>query len=470
MSTPPIPPAAQPSLRWRLTVGFLAIFAVTGLGVAGALLATRTVDDALERVVTLADQDRRLGRVGEGVREFYIHQAHLALGMAHGEHLALTRKARQMLQRGLDRLAERPGPVDVAALRATVARLDALLDDRFLPALAAGHGEHARHIHHEAAGDVQRVVDALEAYRVEVKQAIVEARAGADAAAARARAVSAGALGAALLLALGVGLWTTRAIVGPLDRLRAAATALPGAPEGTRVPADGPPEIASLGATLNQVLAALDEQRQARAEAETLAALGRVAGGIAHEINNPLGVILGHARFIEKAGGRGAEDGAVIAREARACKAIVQDLLDYARPGAGRAEACDLADLAGAAADRLEGCAVSGAGRPVRGDRRRLEQVLYNLMTNGLAFGQAVQVQVADDGEGVAVTVVDDGPGLDPADLEQVFQPFFTTRERGTGLGLAIARAVAQAHGGRLTAAPGPGGRFTLWLPAAEAA
>ncbi|MCA9538998.1 MAG: HAMP domain-containing histidine kinase [Myxococcales bacterium] len=161
----------------------------------------------------------------------------------------------------------------------------------------------------------------------------------------------------------------------------------------------------------------------------------------------------------------------VIAREARTAQAIVGQLLDYARPGVLRQAPVRLDEVAAAVAERLDGVVVTAEAVPeVRGDRHRLEQVLTNLASNGLAFGDTVRLTIgpatdASGASGVGVRVEDDGPGV-PADAcERVFEPFFTTRPDGTGLGLAIARSVAQAHGGTLRAWPGPGGRFELFVP-----
>ncbi|MCA9557654.1 MAG: HAMP domain-containing histidine kinase, partial [Myxococcales bacterium] len=202
----------------------------------------------------------------------------------------------------------------------------------------------------------------------------------------------------------------------------------------------------------------------------TLAALGRVAGGIAHEINNPLGVILGHARLIERGGGAATEDAAAIARETRACKGIVEALLDYARPGLLKRAPVDLAALAWEVVDRHAGATLEAGGEVVvPGDARRLGQVLDNLVRNGLAFGAAVTVEVAAADGGARLVVRDDGPGVAAEDVERVFEPFFSTRADGTGLGLAIAHSVVLAHGGAIAARPGPGGHFTLFLPGEEA-
>ncbi len=471
-----------PTVGRLLLAGLLALFALSALGTALALATTRAVDAELSEVEHLADTSRRLERVGALFREFYMHQAHLALGMDEAEHLNLTRAARASLGDALTALEAPPVDAVVAEtlprLREQLAGLDRLLEAEFLPALRAGHASHAAHLHHHAAGSVQTATTRIDADQQTLRLAIAEARARAAEALTTSTTEAALVLGSALLLALGVGAWMLRAVRGPIERLRTAAAALPDRPPGTRVPEDGPAEVAALGRSLNGALAELDRQRQARAEAETMASLGRIAAGVAHEINNPLAVMLGHARVLEAVvAPEDAASARAIADEARHCQHIVQDLLDYARPGLAERVRLDLGELARGVGERACAGEVDFRGPAealnVLVDARRVEAVLRNLLVNAEAFGQrialALTAEETPQGRMACLSVIDDGPGVAPEALERIFEPFFTTRPEGTGLGLAIARAVAVAHGGTLVARPGPGGRFELRLPLAPA-
>ncbi len=464
------------TLRRRLFVGLLVLFCLSAAAITVAQSSTRAVDVEIGRVERLAEESRALTRVGALFREYYMHQAHLALGMEPAEHLALTRAARKTLGEALTNLDALPEPAVadrlVPTLRTHLETIDNLFEREFLPALNAGMTEHAAHVHHKAAGTVQEVTTRLEAEEDTLSQRISAARVRATEASARATMVSAVAVGGALVLALLVATGMARGITRPVALLRAAAEALPRTGAG-RVPEDGPPELAALARTLNGTLAELTMQREARAEAETLAALGRIAAGVAHEINNPLGVILGHARLIERQHGDAALDARAIADETRRCQQIVQDLLDYARPGPGARESVDLCELCREEAERA-GARLELPDRivHVEADPRRLRSVLRNLLGNAGHFAEDVELRLTFSAAGatptggeVRVEVNDNGPGVPAADVERVFEPFFTTRPDGTGLGLAIARAVAVAHGGSLRAQPGPGGRFTLQLP-----
>ena len=469
--------AAERTIGGRLVGGLLAIALVAGIASAIALSANRELAAALEQVARTAETGRRLTRVASLYREYYMHQAHLALGMQMSEHLTMVETAHGDLAAALEALASGgvPDGVDVAALRQSLDALDALFRDRFLPALRAGTRDEAVGIHFEAAHSVQSVLDQLTAAEAGGAAAIERARSRAAAAAQTANWRSVVVMAGALALAVAVAWWMSRGITQPVARLEAAADALPHAPEGTRVPEDGPAEVVALGRTLNRVLGELQSTRRARAEAETMAVLGRVAAGIAHEINNPLGVILGNARLEERTAPEAVDEAQAIAREAQSCQGIVRALLDYARPGAP-VDLTEVAELAVARADddavRLTvGSASSAkpAPPPIRGDAARLEQLIAHLVDNARAHGASVHVTLVaaevDDRSGARVEVRDDGPGVPADDLERIFEPFYTTRADGTGLGLAIGRSVAAAHGGTLRAHPGPGGHFELWLP-----
>jgi signal transduction histidine kinase len=200
---------------------------------------------------------------------------------------------------------------------------------------------------------------------------------------------------------------------------------------------------------------------------------------VAHEINNPLGVILGYTRLLEKrAQGSLREDLAVIEEEALRCKEIVEGLLDLSRPLQISREPVDLRATAEEVIERLREAAVLDGvevvirgGATVDGHPSKLRQVLSNLIRNAAeAAGRGGAVEVSLEGVpggGAVISVRDTGPGLDAGALSRLFEPFFTTKDRGTGLGLAISRAIARAHGGEIEAgnAPQGGAAFTLRLP-----
>jgi signal transduction histidine kinase len=235
-------------------------------------------------------------------------------------------------------------------------------------------------------------------------------------------------------------------------------------------------------ATIRAQYEALERTHRAAAQAEKLAALGRVAAGIAHEVRNPLGVIRASASLIEEDLGDTADD------KARACRFIVEEcdrldrlvggLLLFARPGDARTTRFTL----DAVIERTLHLARSALGKKVAvqddtpvalpavvGDPDLIQQVLFGLVVNAAEAGaKTVTLRARARDGALSVEVTDDGPGVPAAHAETVFEPFFTTKESGTGLGLPTAARIAEAHGGSLTLRRDHprGACFVLSLPA----
>jgi two-component system sensor histidine kinase HydH len=225
-------------------------------------------------------------------------------------------------------------------------------------------------------------------------------------------------------------------------------------------------------ATIARQQQALAASQRAAFENEKLAAIGRLAAGIAHEVRNPLGVIRASAALVQEHFGE-AEDAH------RACRFVVEEtdrldglivsLLAFARPTALRVREARVEDLVERATQlsdevaRRHGVALvrrlgDAGDSELEVDPDLVAQLLLGLVTNAAeAAGRGGRVEVraeARDAD-VVLAVADDGPGV--AAGERVFEPFFTTKKGGTGLGLAMADRIARAHGGTLRLASGAG-------------
>jgi two-component system sensor histidine kinase HydH len=229
----------------------------------------------------------------------------------------------------------------------------------------------------------------------------------------------------------------------------------------------------------------LERLRREVAESEHLAAVGRLAGSVAHEVRNPLSALRGLVQFLAKGqapDSKQAEYASVAVAEVDRLERVVSGLLEYTRPRPPRLFPLDLEESLKGTLDlmkddpRAQGVdlqlRVEGPLPTVEADPDQLRQLLLNLVVNALEAldGRgSLSVTARSDRDQVVVEVADDGPGLPPEDLAQVFDPFYSTRERGSGLGLAIARRIVQAHGGELKAANrtqgGGGALFTFTLP-----
>jgi two-component system NtrC family sensor kinase len=223
---------------------------------------------------------------------------------------------------------------------------------------------------------------------------------------------------------------------------------------------------------------------------EKLAAIGQLAAGVAHEVNNPVAVIQGNLDVLRETLGNEAEpvmaEIRLIQDQVFRIRLIVTKLLQFARPAeyAGYLEPIRLdqvvQDSLVLVAHQMKKTNVTvvqdlRATRLVSVNRNELQQVLINLMVNALQAmpdGGTLHLATGDrEDNGIAggfVAVGDSGPGISAADRERLFDPFFTTKSSdGTGLGLWVSLGLVQRYGGRidLDCPPAGGSVFTVWLP-----
>lgn len=235
-----------------------------------------------------------------------------------------------------------------------------------------------------------------------------------------------------------------------------------------------------LAASLEQ----LERQGEELRRAEHLSALGTLAGGLAHEIRNPVSIIRATAQLMAMEGGpEAAESIAVIQKETDRVEGFVQELLNYAGEDLPNRKSTDVRVLVDHLVRRLDplleshGVALSvTAADPlpmVWVDGDQLEQALLNLCINGIQAlngrGQ-IHLEVAVCGRTLTIAVEDSGPGIDAEDRVRIFDPFYTTKDTGAGLGLSVVQRIVQNHDGqiRVESAPGRGARFTVLLPLQE--
>jgi two-component system sensor histidine kinase HydH len=218
---------------------------------------------------------------------------------------------------------------------------------------------------------------------------------------------------------------------------------------------------------------------------QRLAAVGRLAAGVAHEIRNPLSSIKGFATYFQERYRENAQDtkvASILIQEVDRLNRVVSQLLEFSRPIRILPRPIRLSRLIGDAVKLIEPQVrektlsvqtdLRAGIEEVRLDPDRLNQVLLNLLLNAVdatAPGGllTVRAEATADGRRLEIRVSDTGGGIRPEDLPKVFEPYFTTKPSGTGLGLAIAHNIVEAMGGEISVAspPGAGTTFTLRLP-----
>ncbi len=251
-------------------------------------------------------------------------------------------------------------------------------------------------------------------------------------------------------------------------------------------------ELLSLNQNLEQRVKerteALARHEKQMAQADKLASIGQLSSGIAHEINNPLGIILGYTQLLlrsEDPESQKYEDLKTIEKHVKSCKTTVEDLLNFARSSKPKKEFFNIhetiddvlnfvrhrSDMHGMFMERRYAPEIPR----MLMDEKKIKQVLINLLMNAKhAVGEigTITVSTAYDPERdrVSVMVQDTGYGIEEKNFSRIFDPFFTTKPtgEGTGLGLAVSYGIVKTHGGDLLveSEPGKGSTFTMVLPA----
>ncbi len=276
-----------------------------------------------------------------------------------------------------------------------------------------------------------------------------------------------------------------RIVLQPVRKLAAVTRKVADGDLSQKVEVGTRDEIGKLGESFNEMMRNLADAQRQLLQANKLASVGRLAAGVAHEINNPLTGVLTYSSFLLKRAEKDSEmkdDLEVIVRETKRCREIVKGLLDFSRQSVSEKRPTSVNDIVHDACRivknplSMQKAAIVldlGENLPqVHADAGRMQQVLVNLLVNAgdamAETGGTITVTTYLAEEGVRIRVADTGCGIDPADQDKIFEPFFSTKgTRGNGLGLAIVWGIVEEHGGRLTvdSEVGKGATFTILLP-----
>jgi len=296
---------------------------------------------------------------------------------------------------------------------------------------------------------------------------------------------------AAVLLGLCITVWVVITL-RPLRRLRDGARRIAAGDYASRIPERGPSEVAELAREFNSMGRAVEERERELVRSERLAAVGKMAAMITHEVRNPLSSIGLNTELIEEEliEVPNAEEARglcrSIHREVDRLTAITEEYLAFARLPKPKVAQEPVNSMVGALAsfvrEDLAGKQVKlttelAADDPLGlVDAGQIRQCLINLVRNASEAvaakgGGTVTLRTRRDGDRVAIEVEDDGIGIAPDVLPRLFDPFFSTKDSGSGLGLALTQQIVRDHGGDLdvTSTVGKGTTFTLRVPGARA-
>ncbi len=275
-------------------------------------------------------------------------------------------------------------------------------------------------------------------------------------------------VGVLLALVLGISAWLTWLVAGWNRRVGAVETALA---SEAKLPRTGLRELDRLVAALETATTRLAVARDRAAANERLAALGRVAAGVAHEIRNPVAAMrLRAENALASDPSRHAAALEVMLGQIARLDRLIAELLEMTQRREPRPETVALpAFLRGLAEESgLPEAAIACEVATAAFDRAMIGRVVAILLDNASlhASGAAVRIHAAREDDRLVLLVADAGPGVAPEVRAALFEPFVTGRPDGTGLGLAIARELAEAHGGTLTLRPAvSGAAFRLEVP-----
>jgi signal transduction histidine kinase len=294
---------------------------------------------------------------------------------------------------------------------------------------------------------------------------------------------------AALTLAVGVAVSIhTRRLLRPLERVTERARAVARGDLTPQPTQESDDEIGQLAAAFERMVAAVGRAQSRAVANERLAAIGKMAAHVTHEIRNPLSSIGLNIELLEEELAAGTVSGEAkglltsITREVQRLENLSEEYLRVARLPQPRMEADDLAstvrDIVQFAKPEMDRAGIEMAldiGEevpPALFDESQIRQAIFNMMRNAreaMPDGGRIDVAVRADGMSVVVSIEDRGAGIPDDVRTRIFDAFFSTKGEGTGLGLAITRQIVEAHGGSIAcdAREGGGTSFRILLPIA---
>ena len=299
-------------------------------------------------------------------------------------------------------------------------------------------------------------------------------------------------IGAMIIISVFLWYFFKRLITRPVQRIVAATNAVSAGNLSYKLEVKRNDELGHLGNSFNEMTRNLAEAQTQLYHSDKLASIGRLAAGVAHEINNPLTGVLTYSSFLLKRTKDDLEmksDLEIIVRETKRCREIVKDLLDFARPISSNKKSVNINDVIEQALNIVANQLVfnhivvqkelNDSLPKVNIDERQLQQVFINLLVNAAdAIGEKggtislITSAIHSDGKEYAqIEITDTGCGIANENLSKIFEPFYSTKDqKGTGLGLSVVWGIIDKHQGKISVDSklGKGSTFTILLPISQ--
>lgn len=486
------PRGPRPSLRTQLLALLCALVLVAALW-SGFTLWSNFRTQAL--VVRMVDQDVASLRVAQALETDLVMQKGYATYFflnadeAWLEQLEIHRKAFE------ERLVKARSMVQSDQGRELLARIETeylryvLTKNRVIDLYREGRREDGARLHWEVRRQFESLRDLCVAFRELHEEMIRQAGAEYRERAGLVSAMSWTAMPLALILGLLLGWQLLRRVLDPIRRLAAEGGGFCEIPPGRVVD-----EVKALSSRMELLVEDMDQthsklmqSREHLMQAEKMAMVGKLAAGVAHSIRNPLTSVKMRLFSLERSlqmNDTQREDFEVISEEIAHLDTIIRNFLEFSRRPKLRFQRVSLSDIVDTTVQllrhRLDSCGVElrlirGRRLPeVKADPDQIKEVVANLLLNACeAMVQGGTITIREEtgtmkpqGKVATVRIDDNGPGIAEHVREQIFEPFFSTKEEGTGLGLSLARRIMEEHGGWLNLRnSGSGAGFVLVLP-----
>jgi len=473
----PLGPQDQ-TIGRQLAIGF-GLVAVVAIGMCVALLLS------LSRVSTVVQHMRRdEGAVRQSldlataVREQYIHIAHsIILGNeTHLDHYSEWRERIGSVTAALEPEVPAAERWRLENIRHASATMHEKFRDELMPAAESGDITAVRRGHPE----IEELAEQAAAHADEVARSVESRMVAAHQRATLATQAGLASGGTCVLLIVALSaLYTVRlrrALLRPLKALTQAARRFGAGQFESAIGQIGQGELQAVAVAFDRMAAELAARERRLVESERMAVIGQLAAGVAHELNNSIGIVRGYLKTMDPTGDTQTlkEELGILDEEAGHCQRIADDLLAYAGVQKLELRNVQMSEFLEETMRRLgESDAVTSVElrsaaeeAEIGADPLRLRQVVANLVINaGQASPRGAVVEVSGKRTGsdtYEIIVSDRGPGISDEDKSRIFEPFFSKRRGGTGLGLALCLGVVKAHGGTVAVEDRVGGGTTF--------